>query len=380
MKCHRLPKDPRRGAHTELECDGVKICPLPPNVASVHQPLDAGIVACLIRRYKKRLISLVLRAFPEKRRRQEAVAASPASTAATATAVAAALAARPPSGLEASTPAPSLPARGCGEAGQGALAGDGVAASAAGAGVVGGAGPIGATGAPGPPAVLAFPQLGAGATAAAGRGRSLVRLLVLDIGASAASLCIRSPMPPGTVFGNGATMDWTPSSTALASLAAGVGYSGTSFGASSATRISQSGVPPGAPPLADRPSVPRNPATTTTPVLPPPTPILAAQGATLASTVSSTAPDYQSRTVDGLPGPTAADLALAARPNMWVEQQRSSPPTPSGPARRRSWRPRRQAAPTRPVLGVRDGTATHLQEVAEIFREEWDAVTPATIV
>jgi len=117
-----------------------------------------------------------------------------------------------------------------------------------------------------------------------------------------------------------------------------------------------------------------------TPVLPPPTPILAAQGATLASTVSSTAPDYQSRTVDGLPGPTAADLALAARPNMWVEQQRSSPPTPSGPARRRSWRPRSQAAPTRPVLGVRDGTATHLQEVAEIFREEWDAVTPATIV
>jgi len=38
------------GAHTELECDGVKICPLPPNVTSVHQPLDAGIIACLKRR------------------------------------------------------------------------------------------------------------------------------------------------------------------------------------------------------------------------------------------------------------------------------------------------------------------------------------------
>jgi len=47
------------GAHTDLECDGVKICPLPPNVASVHQPLDAGIIAFLKRSYKKRLISLV---------------------------------------------------------------------------------------------------------------------------------------------------------------------------------------------------------------------------------------------------------------------------------------------------------------------------------
>ena len=66
------------GAHTELEYNGVKICPLPPNVTSVHQPLDAGIIACLKRRYKKHRNSLVLRAFPEKRRRQEAEAASAA--------------------------------------------------------------------------------------------------------------------------------------------------------------------------------------------------------------------------------------------------------------------------------------------------------------
>jgi len=366
------------GAYTELECDGVKICPLPPNVTSVHQSLDAGIIACLKRRYKKRLISLVLRAFPEKRRRQEAEAASAASTAATATAAEAALAARTPSGPEASTPAPSLPARGCGEAGQGAPAGGVVASSAVGAGVVGGAGPIGATGAPGPPAVLVSQQLGAGSTAVAVRGGPLVRLAVPNIGASAASSCVRSPMPPGTVFGNGATMDWTPLSAARASLAAGVGFSGTSFGASSATRISQSGVPPGTPPLVDRPSVPRNPATTMTPV-PPPTPVPAAQGAALVSTVPCTAPDYRPPAVVGFPGSTAADLALAARPNVWVEQQRFPPSTPSGPARRCSRRPRRQAAPTRPDLGVRDGAATHLQDVAEIVREEWDAVTPATI-
>jgi len=35
------------GAHTELECDGVTICPLPPTVTSVHQPIDAMIIACL---------------------------------------------------------------------------------------------------------------------------------------------------------------------------------------------------------------------------------------------------------------------------------------------------------------------------------------------
>jgi len=64
------------GAHTPLECDGVTICSLPHNVTSVHLPLDAGIIACLKRRYKKRLISLVLQAFPEKRRRQELAAAA----------------------------------------------------------------------------------------------------------------------------------------------------------------------------------------------------------------------------------------------------------------------------------------------------------------
>jgi len=48
------------GAHTKFECDGVTIFPLPPHVTSVQQPLDAGIIAYLTRRYKRRLTLLVL--------------------------------------------------------------------------------------------------------------------------------------------------------------------------------------------------------------------------------------------------------------------------------------------------------------------------------
>jgi len=73
------------GAHSAFECDGVTICPLPPNGTSVHQPLDAGTIAVLKRLYKKRRISLVLQAFPEKRRRQELAAAGADTTMATST-------------------------------------------------------------------------------------------------------------------------------------------------------------------------------------------------------------------------------------------------------------------------------------------------------
>ena len=51
------------GAHEELECDKVKFIPLPPNCTSIYQPLDLGIIACLKRRYKRRLLDLVVRAF-----------------------------------------------------------------------------------------------------------------------------------------------------------------------------------------------------------------------------------------------------------------------------------------------------------------------------
>jgi len=52
------------GAHDELESAHVKFIPLPPNFTSVFQPLDLGIIACLKRRYKRRLLDLVVGAFP----------------------------------------------------------------------------------------------------------------------------------------------------------------------------------------------------------------------------------------------------------------------------------------------------------------------------
>ena len=55
------------GAHNKLEHPQVAICPLPPNVTSVHQPLDAGIIAALKRCYKGRLLSLVIGAFERSR-------------------------------------------------------------------------------------------------------------------------------------------------------------------------------------------------------------------------------------------------------------------------------------------------------------------------
>jgi len=39
----------------------------------------------------------------------------------------------------------------------------------------------------------------------------------------------------------------------------------------------------------------------------------------------------------------------------------------------------RSTSPLRPVLGVRDGAAAHLQDVAELILEKWDTLAPATI-
>jgi len=51
------------GAHGDLESDQVKFFALPPNCTSIYQPLDLGIIACLKRRYKRRLLDLVVGAF-----------------------------------------------------------------------------------------------------------------------------------------------------------------------------------------------------------------------------------------------------------------------------------------------------------------------------
>jgi len=298
------------GAHTKIECDGVTICPLPPNVTSVHQPLDAGIIACLKRRYKRRLISLVLGALPEKRRRQEAAAGvAPAASTAAANSNAAA--------AEATAQAP------CGTA----------------------------------------------------------------TCASRSAMPVATGTAPGTVLGDGAGMDWAPPS----SLATGVGSSGTGIDASLAARpggISQLVGQPGAPPLAGRFHASHIPASAMEAVAPPfTTPPLVTNTALtsslpptpLSSTSGAAASSYAPPIVDGLPGPTSRDLALAASPNVWVEPPAAPPPTPNGAARPNPRRSRRRAAPPRPVLGVRDGAAAHLGDVAQLILEEWEAVSPSTI-
>jgi len=55
------------GAHGKLEHPQVAISPLAPNATSMHQPLDAGIIAALKRRYKGRLLSFVIGAFERSR-------------------------------------------------------------------------------------------------------------------------------------------------------------------------------------------------------------------------------------------------------------------------------------------------------------------------
>ena len=62
---------------------------------------------------------------------------------------------------------------------------------------------------------------------------------------------------------------------------------------------------------------------------------------------------------------------------MRVEPPAPSPPTSAGKNPRRG---RRLAASPRPVLGVRDGASAHLEDVAELILEEWEAVSPAIIV
>ena len=51
------------GAHGDLGSDPVKFFALPPKCTSIYQPLDLGMIECLKRRYKRRLLDLVVGAF-----------------------------------------------------------------------------------------------------------------------------------------------------------------------------------------------------------------------------------------------------------------------------------------------------------------------------
>ena len=65
------------GAHGELNDEQVTFFPLPPNVTSLHQPLDSGIIAALERRYQGRLLGLFIGAFERFRLRSGAWSQAP---------------------------------------------------------------------------------------------------------------------------------------------------------------------------------------------------------------------------------------------------------------------------------------------------------------
>jgi len=49
---------------TELSADDVEILFLPPNVTAIYQPMDAGVIAALKRRYQRHLLAVLVRWFP----------------------------------------------------------------------------------------------------------------------------------------------------------------------------------------------------------------------------------------------------------------------------------------------------------------------------
>lgn len=48
----------------EVTAPDVDIIFLPPNTTAVYQPMDAGVIAALKRRYKRRLLAIIVRAQP----------------------------------------------------------------------------------------------------------------------------------------------------------------------------------------------------------------------------------------------------------------------------------------------------------------------------
>eukprot|EP00168_Porphyra_purpurea_P018752 TRINITY_DN7135_c0_g1_i1.p1 TRINITY_DN7135_c0_g1~~TRINITY_DN7135_c0_g1_i1.p1 ORF type:complete len:534 (-),score=5.13 TRINITY_DN7135_c0_g1_i1:258-1859(-) len=321
------------GAHTSLECDGFKICPLPPNVTSIHQPLDAGIIACLKCRYKRRLISLIMRAFGEKRHRPEAAVVATAAAAREVAATGALTqAARPADGSASIHPAAAEAAREGVGVGPVPFADNGSSSATAPEGTPVGAGAVSGC----PPTVSAaseaLSRTASAAPASAHAGPSLPDRHPHD----GRTRVRPSTTPAGIVFGDGSAIDWTPLGAARFSLAVGVGFGGARLDASLPLPTTQ----PRALPLGQPPSTLQSTTTAAGAAAPHSTRLLVVLSSDLASFLSRTAPSaspgckapiYTPPSVGGLPGPTEAYLALAARPNVWAV---SLPPTPRLPRAR----------------------------------------------
>jgi len=306
----------------------VTTIPLPPNVTSVHQPLDAGITAALKRRYKRRLLALVVWAFECTRAAKLAASCGrPCSSgggpsAAAVSAICASLQNREP-GME--VIGAQRPAEGA---------------------------PVGRAGGPGP----------AGET---GHGEAT---------SASASSVVAGGFRPHCVAGGGAN-----TSSILGGPGPGqslyVGGAANAFRRESGARPSDgidwaNGDAPSLPPRAGR-LAGRSPATDPTGQAVGSVGLDGAGAVATASSGPMSGPEAYEQ-------PAARNLPVEPPPrlqNVWGEP----PPAedPPGAGSRRRARQRRTTAPL-PVRGVRDGAEAHLQDAAEIIKEEWEASEPAT--
>jgi len=317
------------GAHSKLEHPQVATIPLPPNVTSVHQPLDAGIIAALKCRYKRRLLAFVVEAFERTRVtqladahvRQSASIGGPSAAGAPATGTG--VITRAPEGvvMEASRPTESATD---GQVGGWGLTGppDNRTATKENAG--GGVTVIfqphcEESGEATFASVLGCARLVQSSSVAAAAGTTMVKS-----GARAPArddwATDNPPRLPARAVGVAALI---PLVSADKQASASAGF----FGACAIVLAAPD--PTGEPRVYVAPVVPSVPA----------------------------------------------HLPLRL-PNVWVEAPRTEALASAGPRRRAR---RRRAAEPCPVRGVRDGGEAHLQDVAELDGEEWQDMEPATM-
>jgi len=316
------------GAHSKRGHAQVTTIPLPPNVISNHQPLDAGIIAALKRRHKRRLLALVLEAFERTRSAQLAASRGrPSSSgggpsAAAVSAIGASLANRAP-GMEV-IGAP-MPAEGA---------------------------PVGWAGGPGP----------AGET---GHGEAT---------SASASSGVAGGFRPHCVAGGGAN-----TSSILGCARPGQSLS---VGGAADTVRRQSGARPSDGidwAKGDTPSLPhragmlagRSPTTVPTGQAVGSVGLVGAGAAATASSGPMSGPEAYEH-------PAARNLPVEPPPrlqNVWGEP----PPAedPPGAGSRRRARQRRTTAP-RLLRGVWEGGEAHDKDAAGGIKKEWEAFEPAT--
>jgi len=352
------------GAHEELNCDKVKFIPLPPNCTSIYQPLDLRIIACLKRRYMRRLLDLVVRAFE----------ASPGVRMATGSA----------RGGEGGAPAAGLASAAGGEtphanSSVGADGGEDAHATASvapdgGGGSQATAGSTRGGGGAAPAAGSARAGSGGGARADAWERTAGGGVLRVDASVGAPIQPVSACVPAGADL-------------AADGVATAAGMGAESFFVSSAGPESQetSGIrrwlsvdgwwPAIASHSEDAVSAAR-----------PTAPNAAYTAARRAARLEVRRAARRQMQAARLAAPNLSSaaavsgnntLAAAAGPGIWgLPSDWPAFPESSQPKRRRH---ARASALSAEIRGVRDGASAHIQDASEILLAEWEAVAPSTI-